>query len=143
MLVAAAPPPPLGVAVGAVQGGLRKHVDVVNAKCTLRVFLEMLEALHINNWPDRVEVTGDPNIFFLKDDNVFNRFGIVRLLLLLSVKRRQTNNNDGNNNNKDPIGPGGTVIPPSLFNSLVCLGGTFDGMHYSHQKLLTLAVSSV
>ena len=55
---------------------------------------------HINNRPDRVEATGNPDV-------MFNGFSSARLSSSSSssVKRRWKNNDDdNNNNNKGPIG---------------------------------------
>lgn len=118
-------------------GGLQEHVNAVNAERGLKG-LEPLDALHVDNWPDGAEVTGDPNVVFLEDEDAFEKI--------------QMNNNGDSSSSAKPmegddmdglIGPGGTSIPPSSLYSSVCVGGTFDGMHYGHRKLLTLAISSV
>ena len=137
--------------MGAAQGGLREHVDAVNAERASRG-LGALEALHVDDWPDGAEVTGDPNVVFLEDDDAFERMrgGGARSSSSSSssssVGRRRSKKaggDDDDDGDDGPIGPGGTAIPPSSLYSSVCVGGTFDGMHYGHRKLLTLAVSSV
>ena len=135
--------------MGAAQGGLREHVDAVNAERASRG-LGALEALHVDDWPDGAEVTGDPNVVFLEDDDAFDRMrgGGARSSSSSSsssVGRRRSKKagEDEDDGDDGPIGPGGTAIPPSSLYSSVCVGGTFDGMHYGHRKLLTLAVSSV
>ncbi|KAL9188733.1 hypothetical protein ACHAXT_007111 [Thalassiosira profunda] len=113
-------------------GGLQEHVNAVNAERGLKG-LEPLEALHVDDWPDGAEVTGDPNVVFLEDEDAFEK-------IQMGAPPKKGEEEDGLNG---LVGPGGTPIPPSSLYSSVCVGGTFDGMHYGHRKLLTLAISSV
>jgi len=53
------------------------------------------------------------------------------------------NDNDDDNTSMGASLMGGAVIHSKSLFSQVCVGGTFDGMHYGHRKLLTLAISSV
>lgn len=113
-------------------GGLQEHVNAVNAERGLKG-LEALEALHVYDWPDGAEVTGDPNVVFLEDEDAFEK----------KDKEADNVSNSFSDEGGGSIGPGGTAIPPSSLYSSICVGGTFDGMHYGHRKLLTLAISSV
>ena len=116
-------------------GGLKEHVGAVNAERKLKG-LQPLEPLHVDNWPDGAEVKGDSNIVFLEDEDA-----IDRQIREEGEARVKIDNEDPNT--LGLIGPGGLPIPPSSLYQSVCVGGTFDGMHYGHRKLLTLAISSV
>jgi len=121
-------------------GGLQEHVKAVNAERGLKG-LEPLEALHVDDWPDGAEVTGDPNVVFLEDEDAYDKIRMRNNGDTSDGKKDE--GVDGNNAISNAGLIGGTAIPPSSLYSSVCVGGTFDGMHFGHRKLLTLAMSSV
>ncbi len=101
-------------------GGLDQLVDAVNDDRENRG-LDELEALEVDDWP--ASIWTDDNVVFLEDDE---------------------SGDDKHDVGEDSVGLiGGYRIPSSSLYNSVAVGGTFDGMHYGHRKLLTLAVSSV
>jgi len=114
---------------GRGSGGLDSHVDAINAERKSRGLKEV-EALHVPHWPLGADVREEPDIIFLEDD--------------APSAQQQQQHQQQQSQAKDGGLIGGVRLSDddSLYNSVAC-GGTFDGMHYGHRKLLSLAVSSV
>jgi cytidyltransferase-like protein len=111
------------------QGGLNEHVEALNLDRQGRG-LGLVDALHVEPWPlgANLQFQQDNHVVFLDDPALMDHTTVAA---------------NGDSQEGDDLFLGGARIDSqSLYNS-VCVGGTFDGMHYGHCKLLTLAVSSV
>ena len=100
-------------------GGLDEHVANVNRERQQRN-LKPVQAFHIENFDMFEKVVASNQVTFLDDEEEECIDEGESIGCFLS----------------------GAVPYQHVYNT-VCCGGTFDGLHFGHRKLLTLAVSSV
>jgi cytidyltransferase-like protein len=110
---------------GSGVGGLEQFVEAVNGDRKIRGLGDVV-SLDVDNWPKAIWT--DENVVFLEDGGEESDMS--------SLSKVETASENGGL-------IGGYRIPSSSMYDSVAVGGTFDGMHYGHRKLLTLAISSV
>jgi phosphopantetheine adenylyltransferase len=115
------------------RGGLDEHVSAVNREREQRR-LRPVAALGVDekHWPMPLAAAGasscrDQHVIFLEDD----------IPPESSVRDGEEDDADSSN-----AFLGGPRPDDATVFERVAVGGTFDGMHYGHRKLLTLAVSA-
>jgi len=126
---------------GMGSGGLDEHVEAINADRDYRN-LPPVVAIHVDPWPKgaSTEWQAQNSVVFLDDDSTEDE-----------DNNGNGNNNDGSSSRSEGSAEtttsdtllGGASIPTGCLFQKVAVAGTFDGMHYGHRKLLTLAISSV
>lgn len=121
-------------------GGLESHVQAVNEDRRVRG-LEEVKVLEVEDWPEVCRGNNggkSDNVVFLEDgeDHDHQEEDDDN-----TIHEKEEEDNHTLNSSETAVGH--YRIPSSSLYNSVAVGGTWDGVHYGHCKLLTLAISSV
>jgi cytidyltransferase-like protein len=130
--------------LGDGRGGLESEVAAINAG-RRQLNLPTVQALPVDPWPlgASIEFQRNNHVMFMDDEALD---GVSTNQLTSDEQQKlHTENYTGKevaDNAENMILAGPRLSSKSLFQN-AAVGGTFDGMHFGHRKLLTLAISSV